>query len=495
MAAKICLVLLFASLLTQAQVDPSSRLSQTLKTNDSLLFNVGFNNCDIHQFDSLISNNFEFYHDEAGISSSKAMFIESIRNGMCKLAYKPKRKLFPNSLKVYPLEKGGVVYGAIQTGEHEFYAIEPGKPEYLTSTALFTHIWLLENGIWKLSRGFSYNHKNSKNEDIIEESKLFADRIVTEKWMVKNHIPALGIGYIENGIIKEATVYGKDENGKAYNSSTIFNVASLTKPITAMVTLQLVNEGKWSLDEPLYNYWIDPDVVGDPRAKKLTTRNILTHQSGFPNWRGKNDDGKLSFEFDPGTKYQYSGEGFEYLRQALEAKFKMPLDQLAGDIIFKPLKMKDTRFYWDATIDESRFAKWHKKDGTLYETYKNKTANAADDLLTSVEDYSKFLVFVMNGAGLKQELFTEMVTMQVKVSNRKYFGLGWTILEDVKNSENALEHGGDDIGVHTIAFILPKTKQGLVIFTNCDNGADAYIPAVQHYLGKAGQEIIDIETK
>lgn len=66
----------------------------------------------------------------------------------------------------------------------------------------------------------------------------------------------------------------------------------------------------------------DPDIADNPYVKKLTTRIILSHQTGFPNWRGNNADGKLTFEFEPGTKYQYSGEGYEYLRKALEKKFK-----------------------------------------------------------------------------------------------------------------------------------------------------------------------------
>jgi CubicO group peptidase (beta-lactamase class C family) len=306
-----------------------------------------------------------------------------------------------------------------------------------------------------------------------------------------NHIPALGIGYIKEGRIKELVVYGKNDKGILNPDNMIFNIASLTKPITALVALKLVNTGQWDLDEPISKYWTDPDIANDPRSQQLTTRHILSHRSGFPNWR----NGKLAFKFDPGTTYQYSGEGFEYLRKALENKFHKTLDELATEWIFKPLKMYDTRFYWDSSVDESRFAAWHKKDGSLYTTYKNTSANAADNLLTTLEDYSKFMLHIMDGAGLKHELYLQMVSEQARINPRKYFGLGWWLDETVRDGENALVHGGDDIGVHTMAFILPSSKEGLVIFTNCDNGIDIYIPTIQYYLGKAGQEIIDIETK
>jgi len=85
----------------------------------------------------------------------------------------------------------------------------------------------------------------------------------------------------------------------------------------------------------------------------------LSHQTGFPNWR----NGKLEFEFEPGIQWQYSGEGFEYLRKALENKFGESLVELSDSLLFGPLGMKDTRYFWDEDMDESRFACWHDAKG------------------------------------------------------------------------------------------------------------------------------------
>jgi CubicO group peptidase (beta-lactamase class C family) len=291
-------------------------------------------------------------------------------------------------------------------------------------------------------------------------------------------------------------VFGELQSNVPAPKNTIWNVASMTKPITALVALKLINAGKWDLDEPVYGYYTDPDIANDPRARLLTTRIILSHQTGFPNWRGNNEDGKLSFEFEPGTNYQYSGEGYEYLRKALEKKFKKSLEQLASELIFEPLKMKDTKFIWDNKTDSTRFAKWHNEKGELYETQKNTTANAADNLLTTVEDYSKFLVHILIGAGLSDKLYKEMITNQVKINEYKHWGLGWWVDENInENKDFALVHGGDDIGVHTIAFIVPNTKQALLIFTNCDNGTDAFAEILVKYLGKEGEGILNIEMK
>jgi CubicO group peptidase (beta-lactamase class C family) len=144
--------------------------------------------------------------------------------------------------------------------------------------------------------------------------------------MQRNNVPAVGIAVIENGEVKDLQVFGELPKRIPAPLNTIFEVASLTKPIVAMMTLKLVDDGLWDLDEPLARDWIDPDLIDDPRHQQLTTRLVLSHQTGFPNWRRFNPTNKLAFEFDPGTKYQYSGEGFEYLKNALERRFDKPLE-------------------------------------------------------------------------------------------------------------------------------------------------------------------------
>ncbi|WP_435522241.1 serine hydrolase domain-containing protein [Chryseobacterium indoltheticum] len=249
-----------------------------------------------------------------------------------------------------------------------------------------------------------------------------------------NNIPTLGLGIIENGKLSEIKVYGKlnDKTVASYNS--LFNVASLTKPITAMTVLRLVSLGKWNLDEPLDKYFIDSDIAKDPRHKKLTTRLILSHQTGFPNWRWMNNDKKLRFEFNPGTKYQYSGEGFEYLRKALENKFHKSLEELAKEFVFQPLDMKDTSYIWNEKKYSERIIFGYNNSGKHAEIVKNKTPNAADDLITSVEDYGKFLVAVLNNDLLSSKIAEEMKTKQTETKKDKFFGLGFEIY-DLGNDE------------------------------------------------------------
>lgn len=475
------------SFLAHAQTD----LARAIQQRDSLLFDVAFNTCNLQPLDDLISENFEFYHDKGGITHGKTAFINSLKNGLCGQAgYQSRRALVKGSLEVYPLAKNGVLYGAIQAGRHRFYENATGKPERFASIARFSHVWLLENGTWRLARGLSYDHQALDAAD--REETLFENDTAVSTWLADNGIPALGVGVIDGGALKSVRVYGCLKKGTDAPYNARFNVASLTKPVVAMVTLRLVSAGKWNLDEPLAAYWVDPDVQADPRHKKLTTRHVLTHQTGFPNWRWNLDGKKLAFGAEPGAKYGYSGEGFEYLRKALEAKFKKPLDQLASETLFQPVGMNDTQFYWTHATDESRYAVGHDAKGNLYPILRNTRANAADDLLTTVEDYGKFLVSVLTAQGLTPALFGEMVSHQVKTKAHKYFGLGWEIY-DLGDGEYALSHGGSDEGVKTQAFLLPKSGRGLIIFTNADDGYKAYLPLLRANLGALGQRIIDIE--
>jgi len=295
-------------------------------------------------------------------------------------------------------------------------------------------------------------------------------------WMKETNVPAVGVGVIENGKLKYVKVFGELKKGVPARADTIFQVASLTKPVVEILTLRLVTTGEWKLDEPLANYWIDPDVQSDPRHKLLTTRHVLTHQSGFPNWRSENASKKLEFLADPGTKVNYSGEGLEYLRRALEKKFNQPLEKLAQKYLFRSYAMKDTRFFWDAAMEESRFAVAHNKEGKPYDVFKNTSANAADLLLTTVEDYGKFAVNVLQAKGLSKAVFADMVRPQARYPSGKnlFFGLGWMIMPELSNGEYALIHTGSDAGVSTVVVLFPKSQRGLIVFTNGDNGTQVW---------------------
>jgi CubicO group peptidase (beta-lactamase class C family) len=293
-------------------------------------------------------------------------------------------------------------------------------------------------------------------------------------WMRESRVPGVAIGVLENGRIKTVETFGELRPGVPLTTTALWNVASLTKPVVAVTTLRLVSARRLDLDSSLAPWWVDPDLANDPWAAKLTPRIILSHQTGFPNWRGASPSGKLVFLFQPGAKYKYSGEGFEYLRHALEHKFGGSMQQLSDSILFEPLGMTETTYGWDPRRDSVRFAYGHDTAGAILYAplHPMSRPNAADWLVTTIGDYSRFAANVLNGAGLSPAVYTAMTTPQVwfEHSTTEAMGLGWEVMKGPAEDPVILMHTGSDDGIKTIVLLLPASKRGIVIFTNGENG-------------------------
>ena len=149
------------STITSAQVSEDSELFKILKAKDSLIFDVGFNTCNVEVYDEILFDDLEFYHDQGGITVGRDTFIDNFKNGICaRNDFKSRRELIQGSLQVYPMYQNGKLYAAIQKGEHRFFEKFGDQPETKGSIALFTHLWLLDGDHWKLKRVLSYDHKN-----------------------------------------------------------------------------------------------------------------------------------------------------------------------------------------------------------------------------------------------------------------------------------------------------------------------------------------------
>lgn len=337
-----------------------------------------------------------------------------------------------------------------------------------TKTTLFMLVFFI----------FFASCKEESNASKISVTSIYKDNYkdildtLVPKLLVKYKSPSVGIGIIENGNIEYIKVFGEHQKGYEAKLNTIYNVASITKPVVAAAVLKLVENGNWNLDEPLYHYFTDADVQNDSLSKLITTRHCLSHTTGFKNWRWDEQNGKLQFNFKPGTKFQYSGEGMEYLRKALEKKFQMGLDKIVDSLVFEPLKMKDATLGWLENKDTLRFAKWYNTQGDLHQMdFKTKNINAADDMLITVKDMLLFGNAIMNQEFIKASLYKEMIKPQTSINNNTNQGLGWVICNKLENDEYILNHDGGDPGVVATLILLPKNKNGIVIFVNSDNGA------------------------
>ena len=162
------------------------------------------------------------------------------------------------------------------------------------------------------------------------------DRFITTYQKYYN-IPGVSLALIKDGKMVYHKTYGvrNTMTGDKVDETTLFEAASITKPVFAFAVQRLAERGIIDLDKPLYLYLPYPDIESDERYKLMTARHVLTHRTGFPNWRWMNEDGKLNLKFTPGTAYNYSGEGFEakdsayYASQARATLKPNPADYIA----------------------------------------------------------------------------------------------------------------------------------------------------------------------
>jgi CubicO group peptidase (beta-lactamase class C family) len=303
-------------------------------------------------------------------------------------------------------------------------------------------------------------------------------------------VPGLSALVIRDGRIFWQRAFGVTniETKQPVTNETVYEAASLSKPVFAYGLLKLVDEGRLDLDAPLVKYLPGPYVEDDPRLEKITARIVLSHRTGFPNWRNNNP---LKINFTPGERFSYSGEGFVYLQKVVEHLTGEPLDAFMRKMVFEPLGMTSSSYVWQDRY-ESRKVYGHDPFGSVTGRRKPKDANAAGSLHTTVSDYARFVIAVMNGTGLKKETARQMLTPQVKVqegcqdciskpstgelSKTVSWGLGWGL----QQTEDGLSfwHWGDsnnDAQAYVVAY--PKQKFALLVFADSGNG-HAIIPRI-----------------
>ena len=158
----LILLLLVLGNPTMAQTPKEDALYETLKAQDSILFDAAFNTCGIEVLNAIFTEDFEFYHDKGGITEGRETFVGRIADGCANRnpdALQPaKRILVPGSLEVYPLYRNGQLYGAIQHGVHTFEFLNDQGEYQKGDIAKFTHVWVLKDDTWKVRRELSYDH-------------------------------------------------------------------------------------------------------------------------------------------------------------------------------------------------------------------------------------------------------------------------------------------------------------------------------------------------
>ncbi len=290
---------------------------------------------------------------------------------------------------------------------------------------------------------------------------------------------------------------------------TVMYGASLTKLAFAYMVMQLVDEKVVSLDRPIGEYLPKPlpeypeyaDLTDDPRWKSLTARLILDHTTGFPNFRFLNQSGKLDFKFDPGTRYAYSGEGFNLLQFVLENGLSLKVGEEMQRRVFDRFGMTRTSMMWREDF-KPNLAAGYDADGKFEGHHARSKVRAAGSMDTTIADYAKFLAGFMSGEGLSAKSKAEMLRPQIAITSAHQFptldpatnplnrkvkfaaGLGSIVFEGPYGK--AFYKGGHDDWTDNLAVCVEGKKQCVLILSNSIRGETIFPALVETLAGETG---------
>lgn len=138
--------------------ETSPELAAAIQARDAELFAAMFDTCDIGAVTGMVAENFEFIHDKWGRTNGAA-FLSNMRNDCAAREsgqnVRASREIVPGSVTIYAVQQNG----AIEIGEHRFYGLAPDQPPHLRETGRFFIQWVQEDGVWKMSRAYSYDHR------------------------------------------------------------------------------------------------------------------------------------------------------------------------------------------------------------------------------------------------------------------------------------------------------------------------------------------------
>ena len=190
------------------------------------------------------------------------------------------------------------------------------------------------------------------------------DRAV-QRLMHAARVPGLGIAVLNDRKVVYRKAYGERdaERRLPLTPQSVMTSASYTKSTFAYAVMQLVEDGVLSLDTPVQDYLPRPlpeypdykDLAGDERYRQITLRMLLSHTAGFHNLRVLNK-GRITLNFNPGSRYAYSGEGIRLMQFLVETVTQKPMQELMRERVFRRFDMNRTSMIWEPRF-ESDYAK------------------------------------------------------------------------------------------------------------------------------------------
>ncbi len=307
--------------------------------------------------------------------------------------------------------------------------------------------------------------------------------------------PGIAFGMIVNDTIVYADAHGvkSRDTKEPLTTSSLFHMASVSKPFVATAIVQLMDQGKIDLDEKLTHY-LPYFTMADERYKKITIKHMLTHTSGIPNiddyeWdKPEYDDGAVeryvrsqkafNLDFTPGEKYSYSNPAFDILCDVIAKVSGMTFEAYMQQYIFEPIGMKNSTFF-KPDVPKGLATEPHVLGDSLQivvsEIYPYNRRHAGSSTLHSnVDDMLLWAKVYLNKGSIdgkqifSKESYGLLTSVQSPEGQRKVC-LSW-FLGKMNNSE-IYNHSGGDTGYATFFGFMPEHKSAVVIMTNTDEFA------------------------
>ena len=290
---------------------------------------------------------------------------------------------------------------------------------------------------------------------------------------VRHRICSVVVAVIKNRQLQSVETASGCQPEMIPNPDTVFEVASLSKPVFAYAVLKLVQQGKLDLDAPIAKYLpvgfaqqspflaLSNDGQVSTKLDMVTVRMALNHTAGLTNL----DQSKPTLQSDPGQQWMYSGWGYSMLQEAVEVVTKMPLERFMLASVFEPLKMTQSSYVFESRFS-SNFAAPRNTNTDIIDRPRLINAVSAYSLHTTAEDYSRFVVALLNDTVLLK--ITADKTASVKKELNLTWGLGWGIEQHASGA--MFWHWGNNPGYR--AFVIASTQSGdaMVMLTNSNNG-------------------------
>lgn len=339
------------------------------------------------------------------------------------------------------------------------------------------------------------------------EMALPALGVIAAPLIEENNIPAISIATISStgSITTKAEGVTSQVDPQKVTDQTIFEAASLSKPVFAYIVLKMAERGEIDLDTPLIDILEDKFGKGDPNAqfgppfpgirdhenyRKLTARMLLSHQAGLPNEFSPPD---FKFVAKAGEGFDYSGEAYRFLMEVID-KIASPktVEDLAQEE-FKKIGMERSSF---VRPDTTNLAIGHHKNGKVDDRQHFFGIHPAGSLHTTSEDYGKFLRACMSDEFVRKEMFTPCITdlagkdskgIKQEVPESTLSQIGWGLgigLQKNTDGSTTAFHWGDGSGTcRNFAAINLSTNQAVACFTNSANGPAAFKQVCEPLIG------------